>query len=106
MALPLLSTLPAIMPIQLLQIDLDNDVARVIIFLLIGLAAGWLANYMLEAGLDLLGSLIVGVVGALIGGYLFRVVGIDIGGLVGELIVAIVGAVLLLGAARVIRKAS
>jgi uncharacterized membrane protein YeaQ/YmgE (transglycosylase-associated protein family) len=46
-------------------------------FLIIGLIAGWLAGQFVKGGgFGLLGDLIVGVVGALIGGFLFRVLGL------------------------------
>ena len=65
--------------------------------LLIGLAAGWLAGKFLKGhGYGLLGNLIVGVIGALIGGFVFRVLGFVSYGLIADLITATVGAVLFL----------
>ena len=50
-------------------------------FLLIGLAAGWLAGQILKGGgFGLWGDLIVGVIGALLGGFLFGLLGISAGG--------------------------
>jgi uncharacterized membrane protein YeaQ/YmgE (transglycosylase-associated protein family) len=66
-------------------------------FLLIGLAAGWLASQLTKrrrAGL--VGNLIVGIIGALLGGFLFRLLGIQATNLVGSLLTATVGAVLLI----------
>lgn len=64
-------------------------------FLLIGLAAGWLAGQFLKGhSFGLVGNLIVGAVGALLGGFLFRVIGFASYGLIADLIVATVGAVL------------
>jgi uncharacterized membrane protein YeaQ/YmgE (transglycosylase-associated protein family) len=67
-------------------------------FVVIGALAGWLAGqFMRGHGFGLLGDIIVGIIGAFLGGYLFRAVGVEIGrGLAGSLIVAFVGAVLLL----------
>ena len=66
-------------------------------FLLIGLIAGWLAGMIVRgAHLGLLGNLVVGVIGALLGGFLFRLVGLGPTSLLGQLIAATVGAVLLL----------
>ena len=66
-------------------------------FILIGMCAGWLAGqFMKGSGFGLLGNLIVGVIGALLGGLVFRLVGLAAYGLLGQLIVATVGAVLLL----------
>ncbi len=66
-------------------------------FLLIGLCAGWLAGQIVKgSGFGLLGDLIVGMVGAMIGGFLFSEMGVYHGGLVGSLLSATVGAILLL----------
>lgn len=76
-------------------------------FLLIGLAAGWLAGQLTKGGgFGLIGDLVVGVIGAFLGGWLFGVLNIwPAGGLLGELIVATIGAVILLWLIRVIRRA-
>lgn len=68
-----------------------------IYFLLIGLAAGWLAGKILKGrGFGILGNLIVGVIGAILGGFLFRLVGLQTVHLIGNLIAATVGAIVLL----------
>ena len=66
-------------------------------FLIIGALAGWLAGqFMRGNGFGLLGDIVVGVIGAFIGAYLWPT-GIPLGGgLAGRLIVAFIGAVLLL----------
>ena len=66
-------------------------------FLLIGLAAGWLAGMIMKGrGFGLVGNLVVGVVGSFIGGYLLPVIGLYPAGLLGALITAAAGAVVLL----------
>ena len=67
-------------------------------FLLIGLAAGWLAGEIMKSKRGLAGNLVVGVVGAFIGGFLGRLVGLSAHGLIGSLIMATIGAVVLLWA--------
>jgi uncharacterized membrane protein YeaQ/YmgE (transglycosylase-associated protein family) len=75
-------------------------------FLLIGLLAGWLASIAMKGSRHgLLGYLIIGVIGALLGGWLFGVLGIAAGGLIGALITAFVGAVLLIALLRLLRRA-
>lgn len=76
-------------------------------FLLIGLVAGWLAGIVVRGGgMGLLGNLVVGVVGAFIGGTLFSFFGFASGGgLLGSLLVATVGAVVLLVLVRAIKRA-
>jgi uncharacterized membrane protein YeaQ/YmgE (transglycosylase-associated protein family) len=76
-------------------------------FLLIGLAAGWLAGQVMKGGgFGLVGDLIVGVVGALLGGVLFRMLGVSpSGSLFGSLVVATIGAIVLLFLIRLIKRA-
>lgn len=74
-------------------------------FLLIGLVAGWLAGQLTKgAGFGIIGDLIVGVIGALFGGWLFSLLGISAGGLLGALITATVGAVVLVVLLRLIKR--
>lgn len=66
-------------------------------FILIGLAAGFLAGAVMKGhGFGLLGNLIVGVIGALLGGFLLGLLGIYTAGMIGNLISAFIGAVVLL----------
>ncbi|WLD10285.1 GlsB/YeaQ/YmgE family stress response membrane protein [Planctellipticum variicoloris] len=76
----------------------------IIWFLLIGIAAGWLAGQVMRGGgFGLVGDLIVGVVGALLGGFLFGLLGLSAGGLIGSLVTATVGAIALLWLLRFFR---
>ncbi len=76
-------------------------------FILIGLAAGWLAGQLMRGGgFGLVGDIVVGVVGALLGGFLFSTFGASTGGgLLGSLIVATIGAVVLLFILRLVKTA-
>jgi uncharacterized membrane protein YeaQ/YmgE (transglycosylase-associated protein family) len=76
-------------------------------FILVGLAAGWLAGQLMKGGgFGVVGDIVVGVIGALLGGVLFRTLGVSAGGgLLGSLIVATIGAVILLFLLRLIKKA-
>jgi uncharacterized membrane protein YeaQ/YmgE (transglycosylase-associated protein family) len=75
-------------------------------FLIIGLIAGWLAGQFVKgSGFGMLGDIIVGVLGALIGGFLFRLAGVGAAGLIGSLVVATIGAILLLVIVRFIKRA-
>ena len=75
-------------------------------FILIGLAAGWLAGQLMKGGgFGVIGDLIVGVIGALLGGYIFRTLGVSVGGgLFGSLIVATIGAIVLIFLLRLVKK--
>lgn len=74
-------------------------------FILIGLVAGWLAGKLVKgSGFGVLGDIIVGVLGALLGGFLFgSALG---GGLLGSILVATAGAVILLLLARLVKRGS
>ena len=76
-------------------------------FLLIGIAAGWLAGQVMKGGgFGLVGDLVVGVIGAFIGGWLFGVLGISAGGgLVGSLVCATIGAIVLIFLVRLLKRA-
>lgn len=66
-------------------------------FLLIGLVAGWLANLVVKGhGSGLLLNLIVGLIGGVLGGWIFSLFGLIAVGTFGSLIMAFVGAVVLL----------
>ncbi|HEV7426202.1 MAG TPA: GlsB/YeaQ/YmgE family stress response membrane protein [Thermoanaerobaculia bacterium] len=76
-------------------------------FLIIGAIAGWLAGLLMKGrGFGLLGDIVVGIIGAVLGGWLFGALGISAGGgLAGSLIVAFIGAVVLLFLVRLIKRA-
>jgi len=70
-------------------------------FILIGLAAGWIAGQIMKTGnSSWVQYLIVGVVGSLLGGFLFSLIGLAATGLVGSLVTSTVGAVLLISGLR------
>ena len=60
---------------------------------------------MKGGGFGLLGNIIVGIIGAVVGGFLFGALGIAAGGLIGSIVTATVGAVVLLFLIGLIKKA-
>ena len=65
--------------------------------IIIGIIAGWLAGKIMRGrGFGVLGDLVIGIVGSLVGGFVFGLLGIGSYSLLGSLVVATVGAVLLL----------
>ena len=65
--------------------------------LFIGLVAGWLAGQLFKgSGFGLLGNIVVGVVGAFIGGILFNLLGIDAYGTLGSIVMSTIGSFVLL----------
>jgi len=79
----------------------------IIVWLIIGAIAGWLAGLLVKGGgFGLIGDIVVGIVGAVIGGWLAGVLGISIGsGFIASVITAAIGAVLLIVILRAIRRA-
>jgi uncharacterized membrane protein YeaQ/YmgE (transglycosylase-associated protein family) len=83
------------------------SVESLLIFLLIGAVAGWLAGIVVRGGgFGLIGDIVVGVIGSFIGGWLFGLLHIARGsGFLGSVIGAFVGAVVLLLVLRLVRRA-
>ena len=79
----------------------------IVIWLLIGAVAGWLAGIVVKGGgFGLPGDIIVGIIGAFIGGWLFGQLGIFVGaGIIGVILSATVGAVVLLLIIKLVRRA-
>jgi uncharacterized membrane protein YeaQ/YmgE (transglycosylase-associated protein family) len=79
-----------------------------LLWLVVGLIAGWLASAVVGGGFGVIGDIVVGVVGSFLGGFLFRALHVHapFGGLPGTIFVAFCGAVVLLLLLRVIRAAS
>lgn len=83
------------------------DLTALLVIIIIGAIAGWLAGLIVKGyGFGLLGNIAVGIVGALIAGLLFPSIGITIGsGIVGSIILATLGAVILLLLIRLVKRA-
>ena len=82
------------------------DVQALIIWLVVGAIAGWLAGMVVKgSGYGLIGDIVVGILGGLIAGWLLPQVGIVIGsGFIAAIIDAFIGAVILLIALRLIKR--
>jgi len=81
------------------------NLEELIILLVVGAIAGWLAGMLMKKrGFGLPINIIVGVIGAVIGRYAFDILNISIRGIVGSLVSATVGAVLLLFVVGLIKK--
>jgi uncharacterized membrane protein YeaQ/YmgE (transglycosylase-associated protein family) len=75
--------------------------------LVIGLVAGWLAGQLSKgSGFGVVGDIVIGILGAIFGGFLFRLLGLyPSGGFLSHVVTATVGAVILLYLVRVIKSA-
>jgi uncharacterized membrane protein YeaQ/YmgE (transglycosylase-associated protein family) len=81
------------------------DPTDILIWLLIGAIAGWLAGQFVGGGgFGLIGDVVVGIVGAVIAGYLLPLIGIHLGaGFIRSVISAFIGACLLLTVVRLVK---
>jgi uncharacterized membrane protein YeaQ/YmgE (transglycosylase-associated protein family) len=79
-----------------------------IIMLVVGAIAGWLAGLVVQGtGFGLVGDIAIGIIGALIAGFLFPYFGLAItvgGGILGAIIMAFIGAVILLVIVKVLKS--
>jgi uncharacterized membrane protein YeaQ/YmgE (transglycosylase-associated protein family) len=83
------------------------DIQSIIIWIIVGAIAGWLAGMVVKGGgFGLIGDIIVGIVGAVIAGWLLPQIGIIIGGgIIAAIIDAFIGAVILLLIIKLIKRA-
>ena len=74
-------------------------------FILIGAVAGWLANQIMKGdGSGLAADLIRGVIGSMLGGFLFGLFGLSAYGALGSLVEATVGAIVWIAGLRMINR--
>ena len=74
-------------------------------FILIGLAAGFLAGAVVKGhGFGILGNIVVGIIGAVLGGFIFSLLGVAATNTLGRLISAFVGAIVLLIAIGFVKR--
>jgi uncharacterized membrane protein YeaQ/YmgE (transglycosylase-associated protein family) len=78
----------------------------VLLWVVVGLVAGWLASRLAGGGLGLIGEILLGIAGAFIGGLIVRTLHVNapFSGLPGTIFVAFVGAVALLIVFRLLRR--
>ena len=77
-----------------------------IYWIVVGLIAGWLAGKVMKGGgYGLVVDIVLGILGAVVGGFVFGLLDLHAGGLIGQIIVAFVGAVILVWIARKVKKA-
>ena len=75
--------------------------------IIIGALAGWIAEKIMKTNQGLLLNIVLGIVGAVVGNFLLMLIfGATMGGIIGQLIVAVIGACLLIWLVRAIRGSS
>jgi uncharacterized membrane protein YeaQ/YmgE (transglycosylase-associated protein family) len=82
------------------------DIQSIIIWIIVGAIAGWLAGMVVKGGgFGLIGDIIVGIVGAVIAGWLLPQLGIALGsGIIAAIIDAFIGAVILLVIIKLVKR--
>lgn len=81
------------------------DLSTVVIFLVIGAVAGWFAGKnMKDGGFGLWGNIVIGAVGGIVGGYIFRLLVFAVGSLIGSMVTAVAGAVTALFIVKLYKK--
>jgi uncharacterized membrane protein YeaQ/YmgE (transglycosylase-associated protein family) len=82
------------------------DPVIIVIWLVIGAVAGWLAGQIVKGGgFGLVGDIVVGIIGSVVAGWLLPRVGLYIGGgFIAEVINAVIGAVILLLVVRLVKR--
>jgi len=77
----------------------------IIWWLCVGLVAGWLTGKIMKGGgYGAFMDIVLGIIGAVVGGYLLHFLGISAGGLITEILVATFGACVLVWLVRMIKK--
>ncbi|HEV2687079.1 MAG TPA: GlsB/YeaQ/YmgE family stress response membrane protein [Bryobacteraceae bacterium] len=74
-------------------------------FLFVGLIAGWLAGKIMRgSGYGIIGDMVIGIIGALIGGHVLGWLGFVTYSLIGNIVSALVGAIILIFLVRLIKR--
>jgi len=80
-----------------------HSLSHLLMFLIIGGVIGWLAGLIVRGrGFGVLADIVIGILGAMLGGWLADVLGISISSNFGDFMMAIVGAVILVGITRLV----
>lgn len=86
---------------------MSSNLESILVFLFIGLIAGWLAGTLVKGrGFGILGDILIGIIGAELGGWIFGMLGLSAYGFVGAIIMASVGAVALLAIIKLVVNVS
>ena len=82
-------------------------IESIIVWLIVGAIAGWLAGLIVKGGgFGLLGNIVIGIIGAVVAGWLLPTLGGHLGtGIIGAIIVSVLGAVVVLVIISLIKRA-
>jgi uncharacterized membrane protein YeaQ/YmgE (transglycosylase-associated protein family) len=81
-------------------------IESIIVWLIVGAIAGWLAGLIVKGGgFGLLGNIVIGIIGAVVAGWLLPTLGVHLGaGIIGAIIDSVIGAVVVLVIISLIKK--
>jgi len=75
--------------------------------IIIGLAAGAIAGWLMRSSMGIIMSLVIGLIGSVLGGWIYSLLGVSSGGsILGTLLMSVVGAVVLLGIVSLFRRST
>lgn len=83
---------------------MNADTRAIVVFLVIGIVAGWLASLLVGGG-GLVRYLVTGVIGAFVGGFLLNAIGVNLGirnPLASQIVTSTIGAIVVVLLARLI----
>lgn len=72
--------------------------------IIIGGLAGWIASSLMKSDTGIFLNIVLGIIGASVASFLFGVLGISFGGWLGYLVAGVIGACILIGLVRAVRK--
>ncbi len=75
----------------------ETQIEEIVIWLVVGVVAGWLASQIMRSKRGLISYALLGIVGAIVSGFVFSVLDLGIASnVLGQIVIATVGAVLIL----------
>jgi uncharacterized membrane protein YeaQ/YmgE (transglycosylase-associated protein family) len=82
---------------------------NILAWLIVGAIAGWLAGLVMKSPMGLIGDIILGIVGSFVGGFILTLVpgvqSVQSGLSIGHILTAAVGAIIVIGVVRLVRRA-
>ncbi|PKR88160.1 GlsB/YeaQ/YmgE family stress response membrane protein [Pleomorphomonas diazotrophica] len=72
--------------------------------IIIGGLAGWIASGLMKTDTGVFLNIVLGIIGAAIASFLFGILGISFGGWIGYLIAGVIGACILVGVVRAVKR--
>jgi uncharacterized membrane protein YeaQ/YmgE (transglycosylase-associated protein family) len=81
-------------------------IESIIVWLIVGAVAGWLAGLIVKGGgFGLLGNIVIGIIGAVVAGWLLPTLGVHLGtGIIGAIIDSVIGGVVVLVIISLIKR--